>query len=116
MIRSIIERTGVKIDVEDDGRVNVAPPDGESARKAIPIHPGADRHARAEQDVPLKSSAHHRVRRFRGDHASRRARAWLISFFDSNATRVRYPARRPERSQAEAFEVLSVRREIARTL
>jgi polyribonucleotide nucleotidyltransferase len=30
MIRSIIERTGVKIDVEDDGRVNVASADGES--------------------------------------------------------------------------------------
>jgi polyribonucleotide nucleotidyltransferase len=37
MIRSIIERTGVKIDVEDDGRVNVASADGESARKAITI-------------------------------------------------------------------------------
>jgi polyribonucleotide nucleotidyltransferase len=36
-IRSIIERTGVKIDVEDDGRVNVASADGESARKAIAI-------------------------------------------------------------------------------
>jgi polyribonucleotide nucleotidyltransferase len=36
-IRSIIERTGVKIDVEDDGRVNVASVDGESARKAIAI-------------------------------------------------------------------------------
>jgi polyribonucleotide nucleotidyltransferase len=37
MIRSIIERTGVKIDVEDDGRVNVASSDGESAQKAIGI-------------------------------------------------------------------------------
>ncbi|HEV8345035.1 MAG TPA: polyribonucleotide nucleotidyltransferase [Vicinamibacterales bacterium] len=37
MIRSIIERTGVKIDVEDDGRVNVASADGESAKKAISI-------------------------------------------------------------------------------
>ena len=34
-IRSIIERTGVKIDVEDDGRVNVASSDEESARKAL---------------------------------------------------------------------------------
>jgi polyribonucleotide nucleotidyltransferase len=32
MIRSIIERTGVKIDVEDDGRVNVASAD-ESRRR-----------------------------------------------------------------------------------
>jgi len=37
MIRSIIERTGVKIDVEDDGRVNVASANGESAQKAISI-------------------------------------------------------------------------------
>jgi polyribonucleotide nucleotidyltransferase len=37
MIRSIIERTGVKIDVEDNGVVNVASADGESAAKAIGI-------------------------------------------------------------------------------
>jgi polyribonucleotide nucleotidyltransferase len=37
MIRSIIERTGVKIDVEDDGKVNVASSDGDSAQKAIGI-------------------------------------------------------------------------------
>jgi polyribonucleotide nucleotidyltransferase len=36
-IRSIIERTGVKIDVEDDGRVNVASADETSAQKAISI-------------------------------------------------------------------------------
>jgi polyribonucleotide nucleotidyltransferase len=37
MIRSIIERTGVKIDVEDDGTVNVASSDEGSAQKAITI-------------------------------------------------------------------------------
>ena len=36
-IRSIIERTGVKIDVEDDGRVNVASSDDASAKQAISI-------------------------------------------------------------------------------
>ena len=36
-IRSIVDRTGVKIDVEDDGRVNVASTDEDSARKAITI-------------------------------------------------------------------------------
>ena len=36
-IRSIIERTGVKIDVEDSGRVNVASTDESSAQKAIAI-------------------------------------------------------------------------------
>jgi polyribonucleotide nucleotidyltransferase len=35
MIRSIIERTGVKIDVEDDGLVNVASADEAAAAKAI---------------------------------------------------------------------------------
>jgi polyribonucleotide nucleotidyltransferase len=35
MIRSIIDKTGVKIDVEDDGRVNVASNDENSARRAI---------------------------------------------------------------------------------
>jgi len=34
-IRGIIEKTGVKIDVEDDGRVNVASADGAAAQKAI---------------------------------------------------------------------------------
>ena len=37
MIRSIIERTGAKIDVEDDGRVNVASADEDSAQQAINI-------------------------------------------------------------------------------
>jgi len=37
MIRSIIERTGVKIDVEDNGTVNVASADGDSAARAIGI-------------------------------------------------------------------------------
>ncbi len=35
MIRSIIEKTGVKIDVEDDGHVNVASADEAAAAKAI---------------------------------------------------------------------------------
>jgi polyribonucleotide nucleotidyltransferase len=37
MIRSIVERTGVKIDVEDDGRVNIASSDGEASARAIAI-------------------------------------------------------------------------------
>ena len=36
-IRSIIERTGVRIDVEDDGHVNVASNDDESAQRALSI-------------------------------------------------------------------------------
>jgi polyribonucleotide nucleotidyltransferase len=37
MIRSIVERTGCKIDVEDDGRVSIASVDETAARKAIAI-------------------------------------------------------------------------------
>jgi polyribonucleotide nucleotidyltransferase len=37
MIRSIIERTGCKIDVEDDGRIHIASVDEASAMKAIEI-------------------------------------------------------------------------------
>jgi polyribonucleotide nucleotidyltransferase len=40
MIRSIIEQTGVKIDVSDDGRVNIASSNGPSAAKAIEIISG----------------------------------------------------------------------------
>jgi polyribonucleotide nucleotidyltransferase len=36
-IRSIIDRTGVKIDIEDDGRVNIASTDSDSAQRAIKI-------------------------------------------------------------------------------
>jgi polyribonucleotide nucleotidyltransferase len=37
MIRSIVERTGCKIDIEDDGRVAIASVDEAAARKAIAI-------------------------------------------------------------------------------
>src|SRR5205809_4026148 len=37
VIRGIIEQTGVKIDVEDDGRVNIASAEQESADKAVKI-------------------------------------------------------------------------------
>ncbi len=35
VIRGIVEQTGVKIDIEDSGLINIASPDGESAQKAI---------------------------------------------------------------------------------
>jgi len=37
MIRSIVERTGCKIEVNDDGRVDIASTDEEAARKAVEI-------------------------------------------------------------------------------
>ena len=40
VIRSIVEETGVRIDVEDDGTIKIASTDGESAKKAIQIIKG----------------------------------------------------------------------------
>jgi polyribonucleotide nucleotidyltransferase len=37
VIRGIVEQTGVKINIEDSGIINIASPDGESARKAMEI-------------------------------------------------------------------------------
>ena len=37
MIKSIVERTGVKIDIQDDGTVNVASTDGEAMKAALAI-------------------------------------------------------------------------------
>jgi len=37
VIRGIVEQTGVKIDIEDSGIINIASADGESAKKAIEI-------------------------------------------------------------------------------
>src|SRR5262249_39477491 len=37
MIRSVVERTGCKIDIEDDGRVSIASVDESAAKKAIAI-------------------------------------------------------------------------------
>jgi polyribonucleotide nucleotidyltransferase len=45
-IRSITESTGASIDIEDDGRVFISTPDGESARKAIEMVEGLTREAK----------------------------------------------------------------------
>ncbi len=37
VIRGIVEQTGVKINVDDSGLINIASPDGESAKKAMEI-------------------------------------------------------------------------------
>ncbi len=75
MIRSIIERTGVKIDVEDDGRVNVASADEDSAQRAIAIIRELTATAELHKSVPRHGAADHRFRRVRRDHAGRRRAA-----------------------------------------
>ena len=72
MIRSIIEKTGVKIDVEDDGQVNVASADEAAATKAIGMIQELTATAELEQDLSRQGAAHHRLRRVRRDHARHR--------------------------------------------
>ena len=65
MIRSIIEQTGVKIDVEDAGKVNVASNDEASANKALADHPRSHRHRRNRQDLSGQGSPAGGFRRVR---------------------------------------------------
>ena len=96
MIRSIVERTGCKIDVEDDGSVAIASTDEAAARKAIADHRGAHRHPGAGQDLPGQGRARRRLRRLRRDPARHRRPAAHLR--DGAPPR----QRRPQRGQARA--------------
>ena len=56
MIRHIVETTGAKINVEDDGTVQIATSDGEAAKKAIEMIEGLTRVARDRRGVRRRSS------------------------------------------------------------
>ena len=71
-IRSIVERTGVKIDVEDDGRVNVASSDEAAAQKAIAIIEELTASPELNKTLPRKGPAHYRLRCVRRDPARHR--------------------------------------------
>ena len=75
MIRSIVERTGCKIDVEDDGRVSIASVDEARRAQGDRDHRGAHRHRRAQQDLPGQGRARGRLRRLRRDPARHRRAA-----------------------------------------
>ena len=62
-IRGIIEVTGVKIDVDDTGRVNVASSDEEGLEKSAGHDQRSHRRSRGRQDLPGQSGAPGRVRR-----------------------------------------------------
>jgi polyribonucleotide nucleotidyltransferase len=57
MIRSIVERTGCKIDVEDDGRIHIASVDEGSAQKAIDIIKEITAEAEVGRSPPRPRSA-----------------------------------------------------------
>ena len=87
MIRSIVERTGCKIDVEDDGRVSIASIDEAAARKADRHHRGAHRHRRAQQDLPGQGRARGRLRRVRRDPPRHRRPAARLARCRTSACR-----------------------------
>ena len=58
MIRSITEETGAKIDISDDGTVNIATADGEAAQNSGRTHPRADRRSRNRRNLSRNGYAH----------------------------------------------------------
>ena len=71
-IRGIIEQTGVKIDVEDDGSVFISAIDKESGLKAEAIVPIHDRRRGDRQDLYRQGHAHHGLWRLCADSAQQR--------------------------------------------
>ena len=67
VIRGIIEQTGVKIDVDDDGTVNMLRADGESAEEGPADDHRHHRRGRSRQDLPGQGGAPGRLRRLRRD-------------------------------------------------
>ena len=72
MIRGIIEQTGVKIDVEDSGKVNVASNDEASAAKALQIIGDLTATAEVGKTYLGKGDAARRVWRVRRNHSRHR--------------------------------------------
>jgi len=63
MINKIIAETGVKIDIEDDGRVFISTPDAEAADKARRIIEGIAKDIEVGEVYTGKVRAHHELRR-----------------------------------------------------
>ena len=61
--------TGARINVEDDGRVEIATADGEAAKRAVQIIEGAHPPAADRRDLRGHRQAHRAVRRLRRDPA-----------------------------------------------
>jgi polyribonucleotide nucleotidyltransferase len=72
MIRSIVERTGCKIEVHDDGRVDIASSDEEGTQKAVEI---IKERGRAGENLRRQGRARRQLRRFRGDPSGSRGTA-----------------------------------------
>ena len=75
VIRGIQEKTGAKIDVEDDGKVTVFSPSSESAQMAIGIIQDICREAELDRIYVGKVKIDQGVRRLRGDHPRHRGAA-----------------------------------------
>ena len=66
-IKGIIDQTGVAIDVEDDGTVNVASSDSDAVKKALDIIKGLTTEPEVGADLQGHGAAHHRLRRVHRD-------------------------------------------------
>ena len=62
-IRGIVEATGVKIDVDDTGKVNIASSDADGLRRAIETSQQPDRCARGWQDLSWQGGSSGGIRR-----------------------------------------------------
>ena len=123
MIRSIVERTGCKIDVEDDGRVSIASVDEAAASKAIAIIEELTATAELNKTylgkvvrvaefgafveilpgtdglLHVSEMAHHRVKDVRGARSRKATRSWSRWSTSTprarSASRARPSSRRP---------------------
>ena len=78
MINKIIAETGVKIDIEDDGRVFISTPDEAAAAKARKIIEGIAKDIEVGEVYTGKRGAHHELRRLCGAGCPARM-AWCTS-------------------------------------
>ncbi len=71
-IKGIIDQTGVAIDVEDDGTVNIASSDNEAVKKAPRHHQRPDDRARGWRRLQGNGVSHRRLRRVHRDPSGHR--------------------------------------------
>ena len=90
VIRGIVEETGCKIDIEDDGTVFIASSEEAGMQRAIEIIEGITMEAQVGKIYKGKVAPHRRLRRLRRDHARhRRAAAHLADRTRPRAARLR---------------------------
>ena len=75
VVRGIQEQTGVKVDIEDDGKVTLFGADARMVQQAVDIIQGICKEAEVGRSPPRQGQEGGRLRRLRGDHAGHRGAA-----------------------------------------